>query len=67
MGRAINEDLKPRIALMYVTDSLTMEVIAERLRVSIGLVSKVVHLHRLNVKENGVEEEAHEALYPDSM
>jgi transposase len=32
---------------MYVTDGLTMEVIAERLRVSVGLVSKVVRLHRL--------------------
>ena len=47
MGHAISKDLKRRIVLMYVTDGLTMEVIAERLRVSIGLVSKVVHLHRL--------------------
>ena len=47
MGRAISKDLKRRIVLMYVTNGLTMEVIAERLRVSIGLVSKVVHLDRL--------------------
>jgi transposase len=32
---------------MYATDGLTMEVIAERLHVSVGLVSKVVRLHRL--------------------
>ena len=59
MGHAINEDLKPRIALMYVIDGLTMEVIAERLRVSISLVSKVVHLYRFNVEEKDVEGEAH--------
>ena len=47
MGCAISEDLKCRIVLMYVTNGLTMEVITERLHVSIGLVSKVVHLHRL--------------------
>jgi len=47
MGRAISEDLKRRIVLMYETDGLTMEVISERLHVSVGLISKVVHLHRL--------------------
>ena len=45
MGRAISEDLKHRIVLMYETDGLTMEVISERLRVSVGLILKVVHLH----------------------
>ncbi|KAG2154116.1 hypothetical protein DEU56DRAFT_726124, partial [Suillus clintonianus] len=44
---AISEDLKHRIVLMYETDGLTMEVIAETLHVSIGLVSKVIHLHQL--------------------
>ena len=32
---------------MYETDGLTMEVISERLHVSVGLILKVVHLHQL--------------------
>ena len=47
MGRTISNDLKYRIVLTYEVDHLTMEEIATKQRVSIGLVSKVVRLHRL--------------------
>ena len=47
MGRTISNDLKYRIVLNYEVNHLTMEEIATKQRVSIGLVSKVVCLHQL--------------------
>ena len=47
MGRTISNDLKYWIVLNYEVNHLTMEEIATKQRVSIGLVSKVVHLHQL--------------------
>jgi transposase len=47
MGRAIDKDLKERIVLNYNIDNMTMDAIAQLQWVSIGLVSKVLRLHRL--------------------
>jgi hypothetical protein len=47
MGRTISNDLKHQIVLNYKVDHLTMQEIATKQQVSIGLVLKVVCLHLL--------------------
>jgi hypothetical protein len=47
MGRTISNDLKHWIVLNYKVDHLTMQEIATKQQVSIGLVLKVVSLHQL--------------------
>jgi hypothetical protein len=47
MGRTISNDLKHQIVLNYKVDNLTMQEIATKQQVLIGLVLKVVCLHLL--------------------
>jgi transposase-like protein len=46
MPPAISKDLKERIVHWYLDEQMTMEEVAELASVSVGLVSKVVSLHR---------------------
>jgi transposase len=46
MTRAISVDLKERIVKWYHEDGMTMEQISSHASVSVGLVSKVISIHR---------------------
>ena len=46
MTKAYSADFKLRILWWYLEDNIPMEEIAELARCSLGLVSKVVNIHR---------------------
>ncbi|KAJ6609966.1 hypothetical protein B0H10DRAFT_1656115, partial [Mycena sp. CBHHK59/15] len=43
---AISVDIKEQIVKWYLKDELTMEEIADRAEVSLGLISKTINLYR---------------------